>query len=65
MIDACSGRTGPRARSVRPEGNHSRRYGPSGILTFSESMLPATARLAARLGLPYHDESVVATLTRS
>jgi biotin carboxylase len=35
----------------------------SGILTFSEPTLPATARLAARLGLPFHDESVVAALT--
>jgi hypothetical protein len=34
-----------------------------GIVTFSETMLPATASLAALLGLPFHDEQTVRRLT--
>ncbi|HEX6469109.1 MAG TPA: ATP-grasp domain-containing protein [Streptosporangiaceae bacterium] len=36
---------------------------PTGILTFSEPMLRATAELAADLGLPYHELPVVDRLT--
>ena len=34
-----------------------------GIVTFSEPMLPATSRLAAELGLPFHDVATVRLLT--
>src|SRR6185436_1997611 len=34
-----------------------------GIVTFSETMLPTTASLAALLGLPFHDEQTVLRLT--
>lgn len=38
-------------------------HGPTGIVTFSEPMLRATAELAADLGLPYHDLATVDILT--
>lgn len=40
------------------------RHRPTGIQTFSEAMLPATSILAAALGLPFHDATVVRLLTR-
>ncbi|WP_078850083.1 ATP-grasp domain-containing protein [Streptomyces sp. NRRL F-5126] len=39
------------------------RHCPDGILTFSESMLPSTARLATILGLPFHTPGTVRRLT--
>lgn len=38
--------------------------GPAGVVTFSESMLPATARLAARLGLTHHDVAMIPSITQ-
>lgn len=40
-----------------------RREAPDAIMTFSEQMLPATAELAAALGLPFHDVATVTLLT--
>ncbi|KJK58938.1 hypothetical protein [Saccharothrix sp. ST-888] len=40
-----------------------RRYPVEGILTFSERMLPDTARLAELLGLPYNSPETVRVLT--
>jgi predicted ATP-grasp superfamily ATP-dependent carboligase len=39
------------------------RLRPAGIITFSEFRIADTARLAAALGLPYHDPSLVAAVT--
>ncbi|GGU48241.1 hypothetical protein GCM10010211_10550 [Streptomyces albospinus] len=36
---------------------------PDGIVTYSESMLPVTAELAAELGLPFHSRDTVRLLT--
>lgn len=40
-----------------------RAHTPSGVTTFSEGLVPFTARLAHALGLPYHDRETVARLT--
>ncbi|WIM99833.1 ATP-grasp domain-containing protein [Actinoplanes oblitus] len=50
---ADPGEVVPRLREHRPET----------ILTFSEAAIPATAELAERLGLPYHDRETVTVLT--
>lgn len=41
-----------------------REYEPDGIVTFSEYQLGATAELAAKLGLPYHDLAAIPAITR-
>jgi hypothetical protein len=40
-----------------------RRLAPAGITTFSDAMLRVTARLAAGLGLPFHDAETTMLLT--
>ncbi|MFF3553856.1 ATP-grasp domain-containing protein [Streptomyces tsukubensis] len=43
--------------------NELRHHGPDGIVTFSEAQIPATARLAAALGLPYHAPEDIDAIT--
>jgi biotin carboxylase len=53
----------PPGASAGEQADFLLRWRPTGIVTFSERMLPRTAELAARLGLPGHSPAVTRLLT--
>lgn len=57
------GRVLPLSGDPRRDAEAVARLAPDGIVTFSEYAIRSTARLAAALGLPYHDRQAALLLT--